>query len=171
MTSYDSLDDLLQAADDHNGDENEESDEEPNESMHEQPLTEEALTKKQEYLNIFSCSYSYSKCPRSASQLASFKFLLQIIPSAGKVIGDPDADVDVYLAQVGRFSCLHLPSLSRRSPIQLFLNLFKRLTGCIRCKKEPDEHAGRYTSKENGRHKCNSKIRDDHWNEKAPSPD
>ena len=108
MTLYDSLDDLLQAADDHNGDENEESDEEPNESMHEQPLTEEALTKKQEYLNSFHLRSFYSKGHRSANQFASFKLLLQIIPSVVKVISDPAADVDVYLAQVGRHSCFHL---------------------------------------------------------------
>ena len=54
VTLYDSLDDLLQAADDHNGDENEDPEEEFNGPAHEQPLTEEALAKKQEYLNTFS---------------------------------------------------------------------------------------------------------------------
>ena len=110
VTLYDSLDDLLQAADDANGDENEDSDEEPSESTHEQPgpLTEEALAKKQEYLNSFHLRSFYSKGHRSANQFASFKLVMQIIPSVVKVISDPAADVDVYLAQVGRHSCFHL---------------------------------------------------------------
>ena len=51
VSLYETLDDLLQAADDHNGDENEESDEE-------EPLTEEALEKKLEY--VITCSIQHS---------------------------------------------------------------------------------------------------------------
>ena len=52
VTLYESLDDLLQAADDYACNENEENDDE------EELLTEEALEKQQEYANvymIFSC--------------------------------------------------------------------------------------------------------------------
>ena len=45
VTLYESLDDLLQAADDHNGDDDEENDE--------AELTEEALEKKQEWVIIY----------------------------------------------------------------------------------------------------------------------
>ena len=45
VTLYESLDDLLQAADNHNGDDDEENDE--------AELTEEALEKKQEWVIIY----------------------------------------------------------------------------------------------------------------------
>ena len=54
VTLYESLDDLLQAADDHAIDENEESDED-------ELLTEEALEKKQEYAGVYLFYPTFSK--------------------------------------------------------------------------------------------------------------
>ncbi|KAF9470595.1 hypothetical protein BDN70DRAFT_982771 [Pholiota conissans] len=74
VSLYESLDDLLQAADDRQGDEDDDG----------EPLTEEALTKKQE----------------SESRFASFKVLLQTVPSLRKSLGDPTVDIDAYLMQL-----------------------------------------------------------------------
>lgn len=50
MSLYESLDDLLQAADDRNSEDNDE----PNEAADEEPPTKEALEKKQECVNFVS---------------------------------------------------------------------------------------------------------------------
>ncbi len=145
VTLYDSLDDLLQAADDAHGHENEDSNEEPNESTHEQPLTEEELIKKQEYLHNFHLRpVVNSKAHRSANQFTSFKLLLKVIPSVGKVISDPAADVDMYLAQVGfhswlsflllRLSCLIIALLSyKRAQTTLAATMFVELKRKSQC--------------------------------------
>ena len=107
MSLYDSLDDLLQAADDHNEDEGHNE-----EAIDKEPPTNEELEKRQECVNTVSTSSFYSQGSRSENQFASFKVLLQILPSVGKVIADPDADVDAHLAQVCCCSSSSLPYLT-----------------------------------------------------------
>ncbi|KJA27917.1 hypothetical protein HYPSUDRAFT_197489 [Hypholoma sublateritium FD-334 SS-4] len=77
VSLYESLDDLLQAADDHNTNENEENDEA-------ELLTEEAQERLQE----------------SESRFAAFTVLIQVLPSVGKAIEDPSTDMDMYLTQL-----------------------------------------------------------------------
>ncbi len=55
VTLYESLDDLLQAADDHAISENEDDDDE------EELLTEEALERKQEYTDVYLIYSTFSK--------------------------------------------------------------------------------------------------------------
>lgn len=64
VSLYESLDDLLQAADDHATNENEEDDET-------ELLTEEALEKQQEYANV------YLFCLTSSKRLLGLKVALQ----------------------------------------------------------------------------------------------
>ena len=98
VSLYDSLDDLLQAADNHNSEQDEETDDEV------EFLTEEALEKKQEYVCIyyfFSMAFSQvSPDFRSESQFSAFKILIQVLPSVRKAIEDPSTDIDTYLMQV-----------------------------------------------------------------------
>ncbi|KAF9470887.1 hypothetical protein BDN70DRAFT_901767 [Pholiota conissans] len=80
VSLYNSLDDLLQAADDRN---NAEDEEDGNIQ-----LTQEAMEKQQEY------------CTMTESRFASFKILLQTLPAVGKAIEDPNVDIDTYLTQL-----------------------------------------------------------------------
>ncbi len=101
VTLYESLDDLLQAADDHAINENEDEDEE-------ELLTEEALERKQEYADVYLFYSAFSKrvSIRSESRFEAFKILIQVLPLVEKAIEDPATDLDIYLTQVYASSCL-----------------------------------------------------------------
>ena len=110
VTLYESLVDLLQAADDRATNENEDSDDE------EDLLTEEVLEKRQEYVNvdIYLFYSAYLKGFRSESRFEAFKILIQVLPSVGKAIEDPATDMDIYLTQVypgSRLVCSICPHL------------------------------------------------------------
>ena len=100
VTLYDSLDDLLQAADDYRNNEGENDDVE---------LDEEGQKREREYVKVcLIFIVKFSRISRFECRFAAFKILVQVIPSVRTMIEDPNTDVDVYLSQV----CLRSNTLS-----------------------------------------------------------